>query len=172
VDLLTLGEAGAGADLLSPFEREQCARTFQRFVEMGAPEDIAHRVARLSALAPATEIADLSAETGRDVATIARLYAETGAALGLDRLRAAAAGVSPEDAYERAALRGLIVELISEQTRRTRSVLADEGLATWLSPRQAAVDRVRRTLEEIEQTPQGWTFAKLTLAASALRGVR
>jgi NAD-specific glutamate dehydrogenase len=60
-----------------------------------------------------------------------------------------------------------------------QTVLADapqvaegEALARWLAPRQPAIDRVRRTLAEIEQTPQGWTFAKLTLAASALRGVR
>ncbi len=172
VDLLTLDDTDAGADLLSAFEREQVERTFRRFVDLGAPTDMARRVAKLSALAPATEIADLSAETGRDVAAIARLYAETGAALGLDRLRAAATAVAPGDAYERAALRGLIVELMSEQTRRTRSVLAEESLATWLAARQPAIVRARRTLEEIEQTPQGWTFAKLTLAASALRGVR
>jgi NAD-specific glutamate dehydrogenase len=117
--------------------------------------------------------------TGRDVAAIARLYAQTGAALGLDRLRAAAAAIAPEDAYERAALRSLVVDLITEQTRRVSSVLGDaadgaeaDALAHWISSRQAALDRVRRTLADIEQTPKGWTFAKLTLAASALRGVR
>jgi NAD-specific glutamate dehydrogenase len=113
------------------------------------------------------------------VASIARLYADTGSGLGLDRLRVAAAAIAPEDAYERAALRSLIVDLITEQTRRVRAVLADaagapeaEALAQWMAPRQPAIARVRRTLEEIEQSPQGWTFAKLTLAASALRGVR
>ncbi len=175
-DLLMRGDA---ADLLSTFEREESDRVFQRFVDSGAPQDLARRIASLSALAPATEIADLSAQTGREVAAIARLYADTGSALSLDRLRAAAAAIAPGDAYERAALRSLIVDLISEQTRRVQTVLADapqvaegEALARWLAPRQPAIDRVRRTLAEIEQTPQGWTFAKLTLAASALRGVR
>jgi glutamate dehydrogenase len=176
VDILMRGDA---ADVLSPFERQESHRAFQSFVEMGAPQDLARRIASLSALAPATEIADLSTKTGRDVASIARLYAETGSALSLDRLRAAAAAIAPGDAYERAALRSLIVDLISEQTRRVQAVLEDaadacetEALAQWLTPRQPAIDRVRRTLAEIEQTPQGWTFAKLTLAASALRGVR
>ncbi len=167
------------ADLLSPFEREERQRVFQGFVDMGAPQALARRIASLSALAPATEIADLSTQTGRDVGAVARLYAETGSALGLDRLRAAAAGIAPSDAYERAALRSLIVDLICEQTRRVQAVLADaadaaepEALTNWLTPREPAIARVRRTLTEIEQTPQGWTFAKLTLAASALRGVR
>jgi glutamate dehydrogenase len=170
---------GGAGDLLSPFEREESQRVFQRFVEAGAPGDLARRIADLSALAPATEIADLSAQTGRDVCAIARLYAETGSALGLDRLRAAAGALAPEDAYERAALRSLIVDLISEQTRRVQAVLdaasgaaEGEALAQWLSPRQPALARVHRTLAEIEQTPLGWTFAKLTLAASALRAVR
>ncbi len=166
-------------DLLSPFEREESQRLFQSFVDAGAPDALARKIASLSTLAPATEIADLSTETGRKVAAIARLYAETGSALGLDRLRAACAAITPQDAYERAALRSLIVDLISEQTRRVQAVLGDaadapeaEALTQWLTPRQPAIDRVRRTLTEIEQTPQGWTFAKLTLAASALRGVR
>jgi len=176
VDVLMREDA---ADLLSPFEREESGRVLQGFVEAGAPHDLARRIASLSALAPATEIADLSAETRRDVRCIARLYADTGSSLGLDRLRAAAAAIAPGDAYERAALRSLIVDLISEQTRRVQAVLEDaagatetEALAQWLAPRELSVARVRRTLEEIEQTPQGWTFAKLTLAASALRGVR
>jgi glutamate dehydrogenase len=176
VDLLMGGDA---ADLLSPFEREESDRVFQGFVDAGAPQVLARRIANLSALAPATEIADLSAQTGRDLASIARLYAAAGSSLGLDRLRAAAAAIAPGDAYERAALRSLIVDLISEQTRRVRAVLADaegateaQALAQWLAPRDPAIGRARRTLAEIEQTPQGWTFAKLTLAASALRGVR
>jgi len=173
-DVLMQGDA---CDLLSPFEREEADRGLRHFVEIGAPEGLARRIASLSVLAPTTEIADLSAQTGRDVPQVARLYAETGSALGLDRLRAAAAAIAPGDAYERAALRSLIVDLISEQTRRVQAVLADapdaaDALAQWLAPREGAIARVRRTLAEIEQTPQGWTFAKLTLAASALRGVR
>jgi glutamate dehydrogenase len=179
VDVLMRGGASGALELLSPFEGEEAQRAFQGFADGGAPQDLARRLSSLGALAPATEIADLAAETGRDVAAIARLYAQTGAALGLDRLRAAAAAIAPEDAYERAALRSLVVDLITEQTRRVSSVLGDaadgaeaDALAHWISSRQAALDRVRRTLADIEQTPKGWTFAKLTLAASALRGVR
>jgi glutamate dehydrogenase len=178
-DRLIREDAEGGEDLLSPFERQESEHAFKGFVDAGAPEDLARRIATLGAQAPAMEITDLAVETGHDVASIARLYAHTGSALGLDRLRAAAAAVVPEDSYERAALRSLIVDLISDQTRRVRAVLAaapgetpNEALSRWAAPRQAAIDRGRRTLEEIEQTPQGWTFAKLTLAASALRDVR
>ena len=34
-----------------------------------------------------------------------------------------------------------------------------------------AVDRARRTIEDIEQTAGGWSFAKLTIANAALRAV-
>jgi glutamate dehydrogenase len=164
-----------GADLLSPFEQAAAAARCGAYVASGVPDALARRVTGLSALAPATEIADLARETGRSVPAVAGAFNAAGSAFGFDRLRAAAAAIRPEDSYERIALRGLIIDLIEEQTGRTRTLLA-EGASTaieaWLSARKPALDRAQRTLDDIDQTAGGWTFAKLTIAASALRQVR
>ncbi len=171
--------------LLSRFERDAASARCKAFVETGAPEDLARTVASLRALTGAVDVADLAREAGWPVEAVARLYNETGFAFGFDRLRAAAAAIRPQDSYERSALRGLIVELIGEQTERTRAIIdaaasadagadaraAQDAIAGWTEPRKDAVGRARRTLETIEQTAEGWSFPKLTIANAALRAV-
>ena len=48
---------------------------------------------------------------------------------------------------------------------------AKRALLAWSSDRGDAIRAAKRTLEEIERAPGGWSFAKLTLANSALRGL-
>ena len=47
--------------------------------------------------------------------------------------------------------------------------LAARAVADWIGPRAGIVEQVRRTIDEIEQGGQGWSFAKLTIANVALR---
>ncbi len=171
-----------GGAVLSDFERQAAEARAQAFIAAGAPEDLAHTVARLRALTGVVGVADLARTLDWDPAAMARLYGAVGSAFGYDRLRGAAAGVSPADGYERQALRGLIVDLIAQQAARTREIAEtasadgaadmDAALALvsrWTGSRRHEVDRARQTLEGIEQTAGGWNFAKLTIANSALR---
>jgi glutamate dehydrogenase len=174
-----------GEALLSDFEREGAQARFAAFIEAGAPENLARTVAVLRALASATEVVDLAQASGWPVEASARLFNAVGAAFGSDRLRAASAALQPQDAYERAALRGLVVDSLVEQTTRTRSILAQAGgpeagasaeaaqatVAGWAQARQEAVDRAVRTLDEVELAAGGWSFAKLTIANAAIRAV-
>jgi glutamate dehydrogenase len=176
---------GQGVALLSEFERAAVTARCRAFVDAGAPEELAARIALLRALTGATGIANLARELDWPAEAMARLYNETGSAFGYDRLRSAAAAITPADGFERAALRGLIVDLIDEQIRRTREIAstargpenaasaeaADKAVAGWIGDRVEAVDRARRVLEDIEQTAGGWSFAKLTIANAALRSV-
>ena len=43
------------------------------------------------------------------------------------------------------------------------------ALAAWVAPHRAGVDRARRTVDEIAASGADWSFAKLTIANSALR---
>ena len=99
-----------------------------------------------------------------------------------DRLRQAAGSLVTRDHFERLAVRRLIEDLMSEQASLTRAISAkattadgaDESragkvVADWIGPRAAQVEQVRRTIDEIEQGGQGWSFAKLTIANVALR---
>ena len=169
----------SGEEWLSSYEREASRARAQAFVAAGAPEALAIGVARLRSLTGAVGIADLARSLSWPAEAVGRLYAAVGQAFGYDRLRGAAAGGRAADLYERQALRGLIVGLIEQQVARTRAVVnagppsdmaaAQAAVASWSEPRHDAVDRARRTLEAIEQTADGWSFAKLTIADTALR---
>ncbi len=175
----------AGTDLLSDFERNAVEARRRVFVQAGAPQDLALTVSSLRALTGALATADLAREAGWPVQATARIFNQTGAVFGFDQLRAAAGGVRAQDGYERAALRGLILELIADQTQRTRAIMDAAGspsagdsadtaraaITGWIEPRKPAVERARRVLDSIEQTADGWSFAKLTIANAALRGV-
>jgi glutamate dehydrogenase len=156
----------------------------QRFVEAGAPEAAAAAVAALRSMTSAINVADLARSARLEPVSAGRLYHAVGGALGFDRLRAAAVAVRPSDPYERQALRGLIVELISEQlvlakaiagppgkARMKRLPDADAVLENWIDPRRAVLERARRVVADIEASGGSWTFAKLTIANAALKEV-
>lgn len=173
----------SGLSLLSEFDQGLVRARAKAFVEAGAPEGMAERVAAYSALVLAVEIADLARDAEWPVVETARLFHVVGAAFGFDRLRAAAASIRTGDSFERVAVRGLIAELAAEQTRRARATLAlakgptdaksaasaERLVRNWVEPRQEAVARAQRRIAEIEAAGETWSFAKLTIAAAALR---
>ena len=167
-----------GASLLSPFEQRVVTARAQAFIDGGAPRHLAETVAGLRPMTATTDIADLAKAARWGVIPTARLYHAVGEAFGFDRLRAAAASISGRDPYERQAVRELILELVNEQTSRVRAVMAlakkpasdvIDAIAGWSEPRKAAVDRARSVIDDIDQTADGWSFAKLTIANAALK---
>jgi glutamate dehydrogenase len=170
-----------GLNGLSPFERQSAEVRRQSFIEAGAPADLALTVAALRAAIAAPEVADIARAADWPAAAAGRLFHQVGEALNLDRLRAAANGIDATDYYERTALRGVILALISEQVAITRSVMASaEGdtaadpaalVAAWTARRQDAVHHARAMIDEIEEARTGWSFAKLSLAEGAMRAL-
>jgi len=171
-----------GAEPLSDFEREGVERRAARFVSLGAPEGLAREVAVLRPLTATSDIADLAKGARRPVAAVARLYHQTGAAFGFDRLRAAAGGVARADHYERLAVRRLIEDMLAEQCAIAKAVItaaaptvgdtndsAAEAVRSWMAARDEEVRRALRGVAEIEAAGGGWSFAKLTIANAALR---
>ena len=169
----------AGAGVLSPFERSLADTLADRFVAFGAPEDLARLVAQLTPMTATIDIADLVAQTGWPIIDAAELYHRVGSEFGFDRLRAQAQSQPASDSYERAALRSLIGDLGAEQSARTRAIaqLAGErrsagsaaAIETWSKTRRESIARAGRIIQDIEHAGEGWSFAKLTLAHSALR---
>src|SRR5690606_18249915 len=102
---------------------------------------------------------------------------------GFDRLRAAAGERISGDPFERTAVRRLIEDLLAQQTAVTAKVMkmagspdvgasreaAHNAAKTWAGRRDDVVAAARDTLAEIEAGGDGWSFAKLTLGAAALR---
>jgi glutamate dehydrogenase len=175
--------------VLSAFERKAAVRRSAAWIKLGAPKSIAHAFGLMRPLTYAADLGDLAAETGWSIAAAAHVYHRVGGQFGFDRLRAAAGRPSgdvqgsPRDLYERTASRRLIEDMLDEQAALAATVMRFAGepcvshdparcataVASWAAARGKSVRSVRQTLEEIEDSPGGWTFAKLTIANAALR---
>jgi glutamate dehydrogenase len=169
--------------VLSSYEQKTVAKRVKAYVADGAPDALAQAVAALQPLTTAADLVDLANASSWTVKAVARLYHQTGAAFGFDRLRGAAGSFIGGDAFERLAVRRLIEDLLSEQTAITQAVLkfsasaqagedevsAKAAVTSWAALRMDRVRSVKRTVEDIENAGGGWTFAKLTIANAALR---
>jgi len=174
-----------GTTILSPFEQKAAAKRAKAYVADGAPDALALAVAALQPMTTAADLVDLGNASSWSVQNVARLYHQVGAAFGFDRLRSAAGSFVGGDAFERLAVRRLIEDMLGEQTAITQAVLkfaanpqagdeeasAKAAVSSWAALRAEAVRAARRTVEDIEQAGGGWTFAKLTIANAALRGL-
>ena len=171
-----------GPTVLSRFEQKCLEDRVRRFADKGAPEALTQGVAILRPLVAAFDIGDLSSETGWPVAAMARLYHQVGAAFDFDRLRAAAGSIPSVDHFDRLAVRRLIEDLMGEQRTLTRAVArasdpsvgvseeaAEAAVDAWIGARQGVVEGVRASVDEIEGSGSGWTFAKLTIANATIR---
>src|SRR5690606_1738988 len=78
----------AGGDVLSRFEQGRLEERVKRFIDLGAPEELARTVAMLRPLVATADIGDLADEAGWSAPAMARLYHQVGAAFDFDRLRA------------------------------------------------------------------------------------
>lgn len=174
----------AGGGVLSRFEEGRLEARVQAFVGLGATEAMARDFAMLRPLVATADIGDLAREAGWPEPAMAMLYHQVGAAFDFDRLRAAAGNVPSADHFDRLAVRRLIEDLMAEQMTLTRAVAkasnvsvgaseaaAEKAVDDWIGPRQDSVLGVRASVDEIEASGSGWTFAKLTIANSAIREI-
>jgi glutamate dehydrogenase len=172
-----------GPDVLSSVERERVVAQTTRLIEAGAPEGLAAQVANLQPLTTAVDLVDLAEASSWSLPNVARLYHQTGALFAFDRLRAAAAGFTAGDSFERTAVRRLLEELLAEQAAVTQAIMrftggeeagednkcAHDAASAWAALRRETVGAARKAVEEIETSAGGWSFAKLTIANAALR---
>jgi glutamate dehydrogenase len=171
-----------GPSLLSEFERGAVLKRADAFVSDGAPKELALAVALLRPLTATSDVADLAKRVNWPVDAVARLYHQVGEAFNFDRLRNAAGSLASADYFERLAVRRLVEDFLTEQASMTRAVAkaaspgagasakaAAAAIQDWIGERAKAVEFARRTVDEIEQSGAGWTFAKLTIANAALR---
>ena len=168
----------AGAKLLSAFEREEVGRRVGVFIDAGAPPAVSEMVAALRPMTAAANIAGLARSADLSPVDAGRLYHAVGGAFGFDRLRAAAGAIRPSDPYERQALRSLMLDLFQEQLNQARTIAAaatseapsdEAAVRAWVDARTPHLNRARQVIQDIEEGGAGWSFAKLTIAAAALR---
>jgi glutamate dehydrogenase len=155
-----------------------------RYMQAGAPEDLARDVAVLAPLIAALDVVDLADRRAWSVDSAASVFRAVGARFGLDRLRGAALNFTLKDHWDRLALRRTMEELYEDQRALTEVALVhagapqtglDRGKAlalteAWLKAIETEAAPTLATLAEIEGQ-SGWTFAKTILAAAEVRGL-
>jgi glutamate dehydrogenase len=174
----------AGASVLSRFEQGRFDDRIQAFTTLGASPEMARDFAMLRPLVATADIGDLAREAGWPETEMAMLYHQVGATFDFDRLRAAAGTVQSTDHYDRLAVRRLIEDLMTEQLALTRAVAktssvkvgaseeaAEQAIDAWIGPKLATVEGLRASVDEIEASGSGWTFAKLSIASGQFRAV-
>ena len=174
----------AGGAVLSRYEREQLEVRIAAFTGFGASKAMARDFAMLRPMVATADIGDLAREAGWPEPAMATLYHQVGAAFDFDRLRAAAGAVPSVDHFDRLAVRRMIEDMMNEQVVLTRAVArstdvsagatelsAERAVDRWIGPRLKTVEGVRASVDEIEASGSGWTFAKLTIANSAIREI-
>ena len=173
----------AGPAILSPFEQKIVARRIRAFRRGGAPNDIAANLAVLGLLTTACDLADLAKTADWPIQSAALLYHQAGALFGFDRLRAGAGSLKASDAFERLAVRRLIEDLVAEQTALTHAIIKFAGtpqsaetaagarsvVRGWAALHADTARACEAVLASVEAPGEGWSFAKLTIAAAALR---
>jgi glutamate dehydrogenase len=124
-------------------------------------------------MAGAPEAVLVAERTGLPATEAAVLLRRLAGALGIDRIRAAAASVAPGDGHERRAL-ARIGEDLDRALRRIASDAASRGaaggaeavIAAWMAARGAGLQRAARTVGESLAGPP--SLAKVSLACAAI----
>jgi glutamate dehydrogenase len=156
---------------LAPREDEKTR--IAEFAAAGVPEALAADIAVLPRLAAAPDIALLARDSKTELGEVAALYFALGARLGLDRLRALAAKLSPTEHWDRLALRRLLDDLSAAQRGIAAPLLAESGaepLEKWIEVKAPALARTRAFLAVLEESGE-LSIAKLMLASSQIQGL-
>ena len=99
--------SGATAELLAPESRKQSDTLIADFVQMGAPEKLAAKVAHLYDLDGSVGLAALSKVAEIDARDLTAAFTDLGIRLGLDWAQSIAAMMNPSDVWERLLVAGL-----------------------------------------------------------------
>jgi glutamate dehydrogenase len=161
---------------LTATERAEADEQAVAFMAQGAPEDLSRDVAALVPLTAALDIADLASARKLAPETAANIYRAVGAAFSIDQLRAGGHAMQLTQHWERLALRRLLAEINEDQ--RTLAVAAasskgnsaNEIVQTWIGSLDGAAAPATEAINAMQEAGP-WTFAKIVLAAAALRAL-
>ena len=141
------------------------------FARANVPESLARRIASLSILKAAPDIALVADRAGKPVNEVTATYFATEAFFQLDRVVSAVPNIVVSDYFDRLAL-DRALDSIGDAERRLTEAMVENGYAgagavdAWVRPRQAEVERIRSAIHEIAGS--GLTLSKLSVAASLL----
>ena len=164
-------------ELLSDVSAERYREATDGFMEAGAPDALAARLAGLGFLGGAVDVVETASCLQRGVKETAATYFAAGARFGLEWLRSEARAIPANDDWERIAIGRLIADLRSQQSAIAASALrispegisGSEAVEAWAMAHGSLVSRADRVFTEL-RAGGDLSVAKLAVASSQLRG--
>ena len=161
-------------DILPPAVMTALQGREGRLIEMGTPQQLAHRIAALDVMSSAMDIVRISRVAEQQgIEEVARVYFGVGARFGLERLRAAGSSIAAETPWQKAAVSAIVDDLFNYQSVLASRVIAEANGArdpvdAWLARRARVVERIDQTMNEVRSAPSV-DLAMLTVASRQLR---
>ncbi|HNP37046.1 MAG TPA: NAD-glutamate dehydrogenase [Woeseiaceae bacterium] len=163
--------------IMSTSARERHQNAADKFIGMGVPDKLAHRMSSLLLTRAALDIADLAASHNRDVMESAKVYSSFNESLGLYWLHTSVEDLRVQGRWQAIARsnlreeffhirRELAAKLLSKRSEREVGVRVDE----WLASHDDAVTRFKKMIEEMKLRSEV-DFATLTVASQELRAL-
>ncbi|QUL37153.1 NAD-glutamate dehydrogenase domain-containing protein [Erythrobacter sp. JK5] len=148
-------------ELLSDQPRERSAQLRTQFVDLGAPDALAGRVANLFDLDGSIGLAQLALKTEIDAKRLTQAFTDIGERIGLDWAQSVAAHMSPSDIWERLLVDGLArdfqhmrLDFLRRLMRRKTGKDDPLGaVADWAERNRGAVEQFRSTIVRARARP-------------------
>jgi glutamate dehydrogenase len=163
--------------LLEGEDRARLDAAVARSAAQGTPPELAARVVALDTLYAALDIVEEAGNAARPAETVARIYFEISARLGLPWLRERVATLPAEHHWQLLARGAMLDDLSGLQRAITRDVLGGGADATaprlvnaWEADNRRAIERVAQLLAELRSAPAP-DAAMLSVALRELRNL-
>ena len=143
--------SAATGSLLASAAREQSDRLIDEFVQLGAPEKLAAKVAHLYDIDGVIGLAALSRDAEIGARDLTSAFTDLGQRLGLDWAQSTAAMMNPSDVWERLLVAGLSREFQQMRFEFLRRLSRRKGakedpagaVANWSEEHAAAIKQFR-----------------------------
>jgi glutamate dehydrogenase len=164
---------------ITPTVREAYENKRNRYLELGASENMAHRIARLDIVSNGLDVVYLAQQSGLSVQEVASLFFALGSELQFGWLRRATSRMKRGDSHwERVAVISTLNQMSDHHRRLTAEVIAlhqkgeaaEATVTRWAEANSHALGRYHRFVDDVKQL-DSLTFPVLLVALRALGGL-
>jgi glutamate dehydrogenase len=134
-------------DALTDTGRGDFAASQEKWEGLGVPNELSIRLARVPVLRAALDMVEVSKQSGKDIASVAKVFYELAEALDLEWLRGQIEALPVEGAWHAQARGSLLDELNAQHRALALQVLGVAGDRTDVSPVKAWLERDDATLK-------------------------
>ena len=169
-------------DIIAADDRQSIDRHTERLSGEGVSTALAQQIANFDVLSAGGDVVRIARDSGVPVLDTGRVYFELGVRMGIDWVRHASKGISPESELEKIAIDSIVDDSYRHQSALTNRVLGVAGggklgpkvaagvIETWIGSRNGAVERTCQLLGDLRAN-ESVDLAMLSVANGQLRNL-